>query len=101
MLVILFRSKLTSSSDGYEELAEEMVELGKAMPGFVEFKSFKAEDGERLSVAWWKDQETLAAWRTNTRHQFAQQMGRERFYEYFNIEVAEIVRSKQFRRGDS
>ncbi|MFL6300702.1 MAG: antibiotic biosynthesis monooxygenase family protein [Terriglobales bacterium] len=101
MLVILFRSKLTSSIDGYEELAEEMVELGKAMPGFVEFKSFKAEDGERLSVAWWKDQETLAAWRTNTRHQFAQQMGRERFYEYFNIEVAEIVRSKQFRRGDS
>jgi heme-degrading monooxygenase HmoA len=98
MFVILFRSKLTSNTDGYEELADEMVRLGKEMPGFIDFKSFKAEDGERLSVAWWRDAETLRAWRTHPRHRFAQEAGREKFYEYYNIDVAEIVRSNHFDR---
>lgn len=99
MLVVLFRSKLTSNTDGYEELAEEMLQLGREMPGFIEFKSFKAEDGERLSVAWWQDRETLAAWRTHPRHLFAQQSGKDRFYEYYKIDVAEIVRSNCFQRA--
>jgi heme-degrading monooxygenase HmoA len=98
MFVILFRSKLTSNTEGYEELAEEMLRLGKEMPGFVEFKSFQAEDGERLSVAWWKDAETLAAWRANARHRFAQEQGRQRFYQYYKIDVAEIARSSHFER---
>jgi heme-degrading monooxygenase HmoA len=103
MLVILFRSRLNEQVDGYEAMANEMLELGRGMPGFIDFKSFRAEDGEQLSVAWWENQETLAAWRNHPRHKLAQRRCRERWYAYFKVEVAHVVRATDFfseaRRG--
>jgi heme-degrading monooxygenase HmoA len=62
-------------------------------------KSFRAEDGERLTVVWWKDRETLEQWRTDSRHLSAKQTGRERWYEYYNMEVAEVYRESKFERA--
>ena len=98
MLVVLFRSKLVPEPEGYAEMAEEMEALARSMPGFVDVKSFKAEDGERLTVVWWEDEATLRAWRTHARHLVAQQTGRERWYEYYDMDVATIVRRKRFDR---
>jgi heme-degrading monooxygenase HmoA len=98
MLVVLFRSKLVSDPDGYGEMADEMLATAKTMPGFVDVKSFTAADGERLTVVWWENEETLRAWRTHARHRVAQHEGRARWYEYYTLEVAEIVRSKAFAR---
>jgi len=64
MVVVLFRSRLTGQAgDDYQQMAAEMYNSAKAMPGFIDFKSYKAEDGERISVVWWKDEETLKLWR--------------------------------------
>ena len=100
MIVVLFRSKLvpTASTDGYDEMAKEMDDLARTMPGFVDVKSFKAEDGERLTVVWWQDEETLRAWREQARHRVAQRTGRERWYEYYKLEVAEVIRANKFDR---
>ena len=98
MLVVLFRSKLVDAPDGYAEMAQEMLELAKTMPGFIDVKAFTADDGERLTVVWWRDEDTLRAWRTNARHLVAQRAGRERWYAYFKLEVAEVKRSKDFVR---
>ena len=101
MLVVLFRSKLVDAPDGYADMAQEMLALAKTMPGFVDVKAFKADDGERLTLVWWEDEETLRGWRTNARHLVAQKAGRERWYEYYTIEVAEVQRSKTFARHNS
>ena len=100
MIVVLFRSKLvpTASTDGYDEMAEEMDDLARTMPGFVDVKSFKAEDGERLTVVWWQDEETLRAWREQARHRVAQRTGRERWYEYYRLDGAEVIRTNNFDR---
>jgi heme-degrading monooxygenase HmoA len=99
MVVVLFRSRLTpEAGEDYSHMAEEMLNTAKTMPGFVDFKSYKADDGERISVVWWQDQETMAAWRAHQRHQVAQQAGREKWYRMFKIEVAEVVRSSAFER---
>jgi heme-degrading monooxygenase HmoA len=98
MMVVLFRSKLVDVPDGYNEMAEQMDALARTMPGFVDVKSFAAEDGERLTVVWWKDQETLQAWRENVRHRMAQRLGRERWYEYYKMDVAEVVRTTAYER---
>ena len=101
MLVVLFRSKLVPEPEGYAEMAQEMETLARSMPGFVDVKSFKAEDGERLTVVWWEDEATLRAWRTHARHLVAQQAGRERWYEYYDMDVAEVKRHKRFDRGET
>ena len=100
MIVVLFRSKLvpTASTDGYDEMAQEMDDLARTMPGFIDVKSFKAEDGERLTLVWWQDEDTLRAWREQARHRVAQRTGRERWYEYYKLEVAEVIRANNFDR---
>jgi heme-degrading monooxygenase HmoA len=99
MLVVLFRSKLVPEPEGYAEMAQEMLDAARGMPGFVDVKAFKADDGERLTLVWWQDEDTLRAWRTHARHLVAQQTGRERWYEYYTLDVAEVIRSKQFTRA--
>ena len=98
MLVVLFRSKLVDVPDGYAEMAQEMADLAKTMPGFIDVKAFKADDGERLTVVWWENEEGLKVWRENARHRVAQRLGREKWYEYYKIEVAEVVRKGAFER---
>jgi heme-degrading monooxygenase HmoA len=98
MIVILFRSKLVDAPEGYAEMAQEMTALAKTMPGFIDMKLFKADDGERLTVVWWQDEETLKGWREQARHRLAQRVGRERWYEYYKLEVAEVMRQNAFQR---
>ena len=45
-----------------------------------------------------EDEETLKIWREAERHRVAQRTGRERWYEYYKMDVAEVVRSKNFTR---
>jgi heme-degrading monooxygenase HmoA len=102
MVVVLFRSRLTADAgDDYSQMAEEMHSTAKSMAGFVDFRSYKAEDGERISIVWWQDHETMAAWRNHPRHRIAQQNGRSKWYESYNIEVADVVRQNSFERTAS
>jgi heme-degrading monooxygenase HmoA len=97
MVVVVFRSRLTAEAgDDYSAMAEEMLATAKEMPGFVEFKSFKSDDGERVSLVYWQNHETMAAWRNHPRHRIAQSSGRSKWYAYFRLEVADIVRETRF-----
>jgi heme-degrading monooxygenase HmoA len=94
MMIVLFRSELTAAAgEDYAATAAAMLARARTMPGFVDFKQFRAEDGERLSVIRWESAETLRAWAEDPEHRAAQQRGRERWYRWFRLEVAELVRS--------
>ena len=93
MMIVLFRSRLRpEAGDDYAAMAEEMLARARTMPGFVDFKSFQAADGERLSVIWWEDEVGLRAWATDARHQVAQRLGREKWYASFELEVTQLLR---------
>jgi heme-degrading monooxygenase HmoA len=99
MVVVVFRSRLSAEAgDDYSEMAAEMLATAKEMPGFVEFKSFKSDDGERVSLVYWQDHETMSAWRNHPRHRIAQSNGRAKWYSQFRLEVADIVRETKFER---
>ncbi len=101
MVIVLFRSRLTAEAgDDYTAMADEMLARARSMRGFIDFKSFKAADGERLSVIHWESQETMRVWSDDLRHMVAQRLGRERWYDSFHVEVADIVRSYAFERKD-
>ena len=63
MVIVLFRSKLVANPEGYDAMSEEMNALARTMHGFVDARSFKSEDGERLNcrlVGGCRDAEPLA-----------------------------------------
>ena len=101
MVSVLFRSMLTAAAgDDYAAMAGEMLARARTLPGFIDFKSFVADDGEHLSVIRRESQETLRGWTDDLRHVVAQRLGREKWYEYFRVEVADVVRSYGFDRKD-
>ena len=98
-LIILFRSKLTDQArEDYQAMNAELETLVRQNSGFVDVKSYTGADGERLTVVWWRDEESLTEWRNLMRHREAQNTGRQKWYEYYNVEVATIVRSRSFVR---
>ena len=99
MIVVLFFSRLTpEAGEEYVATDQYLSEKVKTAPGFVKVKSFTAADGERLTVVWWKDAETLRAWREDPEHRAAQAKGRALWYRYYDMEVAEIVRESHHAR---
>lgn len=93
MVITIFRSRLRPEhQEEYGRVAARMHELATAMPGFVAFKTFTAADGERVSLVEFASPETHDAWRNHAEHRVAQQLGRERFYSEYQIQVCRVER---------
>jgi heme-degrading monooxygenase HmoA len=102
MVIILFRSKLTTMAGGdYAATNDELEQHVKGNPGFIEAKGFTAADGERLTVVWWRDRESLRTWQEDLQHVKAKQAGRKHWYEYYKMEVAEVFRQSAFEREET
>jgi heme-degrading monooxygenase HmoA len=68
-------------------------------PGFVDLKSFVAEDGERLVVVSFRDLEAQNAWRDDAFHVTAQEGGRTDYYEEYRIVVCDELRGTSWKRS--
>jgi|GEM_PF-7116476 len=80
MLVTVFRSKLRPENAAeFQALADRMRALAEAMPGFLSYKVYRADDGERCSIIEFQTAEQLLAWRNHPEHVTAQELGRQRF----------------------
>jgi heme-degrading monooxygenase HmoA len=87
-MVTVFRSRLTDAAgSAYDDTADEMLRTARQAPGFVDFKTFVADDGERVSLVTFEDSGSHDAWRRDPDHRAAQVLGRERFYAWFRIQV--------------
>lgn len=80
----------------YAEVAERMIALARSMPGFEEFKTFRADDGERVSIIAFESLETHTAWRDHPEHREAQALGRAKFYDEYSILVCEQRYERSF-----
>lgn len=96
MFVILFKSRLSAEA-GEEYFATDdlLAERVHAIAGDdpVEVKHYTAEDGERLAILYWRDSETLAKWRADPQHQAAQRLGHQKWYSFYELTVAEVIRT--------
>lgn len=73
MVVVVFRSRIRGEgAEEFQRLADEMYSLASSMPGFLSYKVYTAEDGERVSIHEWESAEHLRAWREHPDHRKAQ-----------------------------
>jgi len=98
-LAVIFSSMRTPGDQGYEAMAERMVELARRQPGFLGVESARGADGFGLNVSYWASEAAIEAWREQADHLLAQRMGSERWYEHFTITVARVLRTREGRRG--
>lgn len=97
MIITVFRSRLREEArDEYMALAPQIAQLAKGMPGYLAHKAFVAEDGERVTIVEFKDQESQKAWATQVDHVAAKKRGRQSFYAEYAIQVCEVLRESKF-----
>ena len=97
--ITVFRSRLRGDvPDRYSSLADELHERAKEFPGFVEFKQFVAEDGERVTLVTFDTAEHEAAWRDDEQHRAAQAEGRDDFYTEYDVAVCEVQQRHRWQR---
>jgi heme-degrading monooxygenase HmoA len=91
-IAVIFSSQRTESDLGYGVMADRMVELAKAQPGFLGVESARDAKGFGITVSYWKDEASIAAWKADTEHAVAQRLGRERWYATFRLRVCRVER---------
>lgn len=91
---VIFTSVLAVGDDGYAEMADKMVELAQDQDGFLGIESARNQLG--ISVSYWKDEESIKAWKENIEHTVARQLGREKWYQSFMTRVAKVERDYGF-----
>ena len=98
--VIFTAQRTLSDEDMYSLTAERMVELAQQQPGFLGVESVRGGDGIGITVSYWRDRASIRNWRINVEHLAAQQMGRQEFYSWYHIRVAQVVAHRSFDAGD-
>jgi len=97
MILTIFRSRLRPEHrEEYDRWAARMNELASSMPGFISIKTFAAEDDERVSLVEFESEETMRAWREQLEHKQAQELGRQKFYSHYRIQVCRPIRDYSF-----
>jgi heme-degrading monooxygenase HmoA len=99
MMAVIFRSRLRPEAiEEYGPVARELAALSAEQPGYMSAKTFTAADGERVTLAFFEDDDAVRAWATHPRHREVQQMGRERFYSRYSVQVCSVVRDYSYLR---
>ena len=85
-----------SGDDMYEITADRMVTLAQQQPGFLGVESVNGYDGIGITVSYWTDRDAITQWRGHAEHVVAQAMGRQEFYDWYRIRIAEVVSERAF-----
>lgn len=94
---VIFVSQRTDVDDeGYAAMAERMVELARTQEGFVDIHSTRDESGKGITVSYWSSLEAIQNWKKHAEHLVAQKIGRQRWYQSYDIAIAKIERHSEF-----
>ncbi|WFE28795.1 antibiotic biosynthesis monooxygenase [Solwaraspora sp. WMMD791] len=95
--LVVFTSRLSHDDpQGYADTARRMLELAAAQPGFLGVDTARGADGLGITVSYWRDESSIAAWHRQVEHQAAQDAGRARWYASFTVHVARVDRAYRF-----
>lgn len=96
---VIFTSQRTDGDNGYGKTSDRMVELAQQQPGFLGFDTARGADGIGITVAYWKDEASIVAWKRQMEHTQAQANGRKQWYQSYQVRVAKVERAYGFDKG--
>ncbi len=93
-VAVIFTSLRThSTNDGYGAMADAMDSLAATQEGYLGHESARGTDGLGITVSYWRDEESVVAWKRVAEHLVAQRLGKERWYEAYQVRVARVDRA--------
>ncbi len=67
--------------------------LAQEMPGFLGVESVRDETGLGITSVYWKDKESIEAWRDHAEHKKVKKRGRAIWYENYFLRIAKVEKN--------
>ncbi len=93
---VIFTSLRTEGDQGYAQMAQEMEDLARQQPGFIDVES--ARDGLGITVSYWESLEAIVHWKANMDHQQAQKNGIKKWYSWYKVRICQVHREYEFNK---
>jgi len=97
--VVSFISLLNPGAVGYVEAADKMIKAVEEEDGFIAAYSARNEGGVGITLSYWSSVESIAQWKANKAHKVIQTRGKNEWYDWYQLQVCEIVRSNDGGRS--
>jgi heme-degrading monooxygenase HmoA len=100
MVAVIFTSKRTKVVENYSAVNDELEAMAANLPGFIKTEWSRNEDGFGISISYWKTMEDARNFKQIPEHLMAQQNGRDKWYEWYNVKVCTVEREYGFSKED-
>jgi len=95
MLAVIFEVVPTKEGKSeYLKIATELRRFLENRDGFISIERFQSlvDEDKILSLSFWRDENSVTAWRNLFEHRNAQKKGKESLFLSYRIRVAKVVR---------
>ena len=90
---VIFSSQRTPIEQGYGQMADRMLVLAAEQTGYLGAESVRGDDGFGITVSYWQNMQDIKRWRADAEHRIAQETGKSRWYEHFEVRIARVERA--------
>ena len=90
--MVIFRARIAQLDEEYSRLAKQLRTLALEEFGCIEFTAV-SEGDEEIALSYWPDQQSIARWKRQADHLIAQQLGCDRWYASYSVEVVQVLRA--------
>jgi heme-degrading monooxygenase HmoA len=95
MFAVIFQAKMKKIDDEYANVAERMRHLALSEFGCIKFSAL-TEGVNEIAISYWPNEEKILAWKRYSEHLIAQELGRERWYESYEVQICKVERQYHF-----
>jgi len=92
MFAVIFIAKIKSLDDEYVQTAARLRELAREKFGCLDFISLTEGDQE-IAISYWESMEQIKTWKQDPEHLRAQEQGKRKWYESYQVQITEVVRA--------
>jgi len=88
--IIFSNQRSDADPEGYQAMAQRMVDLARKQPGYLGIESVRDDAGRGITVSYWKDRASALAWKAVDEHLTAQSQGQKEWYRSYVVRVSRI-----------
>lgn len=91
MYAVIFRARIRQLDEDYAATAAQMRALARDKYGCTGFSTVREGD-EEIAVSYWPSMQHIHDWKHDPAHVQAQELGKTKWYETYQVQVVEILR---------
>lgn len=95
MIAVIFEVWIAPErQQDYLSIAARLKPELERMDGFISIERFQSlsEGGKLLSLSFWRDEDSVKAWRNHADHRKAQAAGRESIFRDYRLRIVSVLR---------